>query len=103
MPVLAQLLVGLFGGLVDFFAKFVTKKVALMAAFVAAFVAFSAAFIATVAGIASAIVPSVPTWLSVPLTWAVPSNVTACLSAYVAARAARWVYVANVRVAAMKV
>lgn len=74
MPVLASLLVSLFGGLVGFLAQWVSKKVALVAAAIATFATLTAALFVALGTAISALqlgLPNVPgittaIWLALP-------------------------------------
>lgn len=98
IPFLAGVLGSLFAGLVEFFAKWLTKRVALTAAFIAASLGLFAVFFAVCWSAMQGIVVAAPQELSMALSFIVPSNAPACLSALLTAHVARWVYDWNTRV-----
>lgn len=82
MPLLASLLGGLFGGLADFFARWVTKKVAVGAAALVAFTGITLAMWAAVLsslGLISVAFPASPAVL-VGVWLMVPDNGPLCVS-----------------------
>lgn len=85
MPLLASLLSGLFGALVEFFARYFTKKVALATAAVAAFGALTLALWAAVTVALAGIAYSFPGGSAVAVgVWLmVPDNGPACISAII--------------------
>ena len=91
VPWLAAILGSMFGSLVAFFSKFLAKRVAILAAVIAAVVSLTVTFIVTIDGIMSGIYSAAPGMTAWGLI--LPSNFSTCLSAYVTARVARWVYI----------
>lgn len=98
IPWLAGILGGLFAGLLEFFIKYVGKKTALTAAFVTASLSLFAVLFSACWGLMQGIVYASPPELSTALRFIVPSNAATCLSAYLTAVVARWVYDWNTRV-----
>ena len=85
MPLLASLMVGLFGSLAGFFAKFFAEKVAFALAAVAAFATLTTGMIAA-SGIAlQALLQSFPTGLGTAL--AVRQPLSSCNRTTIAAKA----------------
>ena len=78
--------------LVNFFIKYLTKKLAFGAVATALFLAFTAAFIAALNYLLSSIYVAFPPIMSVAVSWFVPGNASSCLSAYLAALLARFIY-----------
>jgi len=105
MPLLAGFLGALFGGLADFFARWLTRKVAFAAAAVATFTALTAALYAAVAALLVGLVFSFPAgtaaatgvWLAIPDNG--PLCVAACIACDTAVALYRW-NVENLRLAA---
>lgn len=98
MPLLGGLFVGLFGALVDFFVKYVTKKVALMSAALATFLLLTLAFWAAVTAALLGVAVTFPGGDAVAIgVWLmVPDNAPLCLSAIVAVDTAVGLYRWNV-------
>lgn len=89
---LGSLIAGLFPMLVDFFARWVTKKTLMMAAYYAAYSALTAGVFSTVEVSISALSPSLPTNYHLAAGLMLPSNSYACLAAVITAYVVRWVY-----------
>ena len=98
IPWLATILGSLFGGLLTFFAKFLSKKLALTAAFISASIGLFAVFFSAAWALAQGVIAAAPAELSMALSFVVPSNAPACLGAMLTADVARWVYDWNTRV-----
>lgn len=98
IPFLASVLGSLFGGILTFFANYLTKKLALTAAFITASLALFAVFFAVCWSTMQGIIYSSPPELSLALRFIVPSNAPACLSAMLTVSVARWVYDWNTRI-----
>ena len=78
--------------LVEFFAKWMTRKVAIAAAMIAAFVALTGVFYAAIYAVVAGITVLTPPYFSTALGLFLPGNTYACLSAICATYVARWVY-----------
>jgi hypothetical protein len=89
---------GFFTSLVNLFLKYFTKRFALGAAATTTFLIFMAAFILALTTIVNSIAIAMPSSLSLAVSWFIPSNATACVSAYFAALTARFVYDAKTRI-----
>lgn len=98
IPWLATILGALFGGLLTFFAKFLTKRLALTAAFISASLGLFAVFWSAAWALVQGIIGVAPVELSMGLAFIVPSNAPACLGAMLTVDVARWVYDWNTRV-----
>lgn len=98
IPWLASVLGALFGGLLTFFAQFLTKKLALTAAFVTASLGLFGVFFSVIWGLMQGINFAAPPELGMALSFIVPSNAPACLSVILSAHVARWIYDWNTRV-----
>lgn len=85
-------LTGLFSSLATWFGQWFTKKVAMVAAAGATFVALTLAFWGVMVAAIAALSYSMPSWLSSGIGQVIPGNLSACVSALVAARLARAVY-----------
>ena len=98
IPWLASVIGGLFSAVFAYFAQFLTKRLAIVAAVVSVLIAITTAFFAAINGIVSALSVAAPPSVAVAASLVVPSNATACASAYMAALVARWAYQWNVKV-----
>ena len=90
IPWLASVLGSMLSGLVAFFARFMAAKWAMIAAVITALTALTAGLIATMEGLiagVSVVFPGDASWGLL-----VPDNLTACVSAYLTARIAKWFY-----------
>ena len=85
-------LLNIIGAIVPFFLNFFTRKVLIATAAIAAFLAFTAAFIAAISAILASIQVSMPSEMNLAISWFMPSNANACLSAYFSALIARFIY-----------
>lgn len=83
MPILAALIYGLFGGMVGWLAKYLTQRAANMVVLVGVAAAAAGTAWATINAIVSGIIPAMPNGLAVALTWCIPSNFNACISAII--------------------
>ena len=93
MAWLGGLLVSLFGSVLTYFAERLTKKTALIVTALAVFLGLTTAFVFAVKALLLAgMVYGLPGWLGSAAGAIVPSNLPACVAAYVAARLVRWVY-----------
>jgi hypothetical protein len=88
---LGNLLVSLVASIVAYLGLSLSKKTLFATAAITGFIALTTAFIAVVKGLMVAIQYSMPSWIA-PGFYVLPSNVAACLGAYVAARIARSIY-----------
>ena len=98
MPILASLLGSLFFSIVSFLAKFLTKKIAILTAVVLAAVALTSAFFSFVSGLFAGIEYLMPAVIDDALCWLLPANTKACVTAYLSARVAAYVYAWNIRI-----
>lgn len=95
MPLLAGLLVTLFGNLFQWFLKYAGTKVALAAAAITVFAGLTAALMVTITGILTGLNAALPTSLSglaIGIWIAVPDQTAACITAYYSADAAIALY-----------
>lgn len=98
MPLLAGLLVTLFGNMFSWFLKYAGTKVALAAAAITSFAALTTALMVAIAAILSglnAVLPSVMPGLAIGIWVAVPDQTSFCISSYFAADAAIALYCWN--------
>ena len=98
MPILASLLGSLFFSIVSFLARFLTKKIAILTAVVLAAVALTSAFFSFVSGLFAGIEYLMPAVIDDALCWLLPANTKACVTAYLSARVAAYVYAWNIRI-----
>jgi hypothetical protein len=89
---------GFFTNLVNLFLRYFTKRFALGAAALATFLIFLAAFMLALTTIINSLSMAMPNSLTLAMSWFIPSNATACLSAYFAALTAKFVYEMKTRV-----
>lgn len=92
MPLLANLLIALFGGLASFFGKFVAQKIAFRLALVALAAAAFVALLAALVALADGVVLAVPPEFLVPSTWCIPANLSLCIAARLGAELAALAY-----------
>lgn len=85
----------LLGSVVDFFIKISTRKIAGIVLFLAVFVSLTTAFITAINGLYGLIAMSIPYYIQVAMSWILPTNTGTCISVYVSASAAKWVYRKN--------
>lgn len=84
MPILASLLVSLFGALAQFFVTYFTKKVAIGLALVATFGGITAALLIAMRLLISGVAPIIGTGnFAVGLAIAFPANASTCITAIV--------------------
>lgn len=96
IPWLAAVIGSVISGLVSFFGKWFSKRVALTLAAVTAVVAVTAGFIGVIEGLIAAIqyaAPDTAGWFLF-----IPGNFSACLSAIITGKIARWAYEWNVKI-----
>ena len=92
MPLLAGLLLKVFGALLAFFGAYMTKQIAMRVAAIAIFVSLTAALILAIKATILGLSLVVPVAVVEGAAWAMPSNADECLAAYLAAVTIRWVY-----------
>jgi len=92
IPMLAAFIGGLFSGLIEWFAKFFTKKVAFQFAVVASILSITAVFSAVIWGLYAAIEVAAPVGVSCGIGLIVPFNAVPAVSVILSARIIRWVY-----------
>lgn len=92
MPALGALLQKLFGNSAKFFGNMFDSSVALRLAIVAAIVALAATFYAAVNALFAGVSSAMPSVITIPASWIMPTNMEACLSAVLAAHAAAALY-----------
>lgn len=99
MPILAGLMVTLFGSMFQWFLKYATTKIALAAAAISAFAAMTVALLAAgtlaISGL-QFVLPDIP-GLLIGIWVAVPDQTAPCIAAYFAADAAIALYAWNVQ------
>lgn len=92
MPLLANLLIYLFGGIASFLTKYLSKRFLYAGVYVAAVSGLTAtAYLAIRAG-ASAILLAVPPNLYIASTWVVPDNWSECVGALIASEIVMMTY-----------
>ncbi len=97
LPVVATFLGSIFGGILAFFVKFMTKKLAIFSAVLVAITSLTLGFMLVVEGIAAGVVVTFPTDLG-NAAFLLPGNFKSCLAAAVSISVARWVYDWNVKI-----
>lgn len=98
MPLLGTLLSGLFVGIAEFFAKWITRKVAAAAAGIAIFMTITGALYLALAALVTGLVYAFPpsASLATGIWLAVPDNTPAVLAAVLSCDAAVAIYRMNV-------
>lgn len=76
--------VGLFSSLAGFFAQYLTKKLSIGLAAITAFVALTAAFYGAIFALLSGLYVALPATAVQYMSYCIPSNFPACLSAVIA-------------------
>lgn len=99
MQALAVLVGGLFIGLVEWFAKYFSKKLAIMATLITFITVLTATFIGATEALISTVSVNLPSQATVLIGGVMPSNMNECISVVLAARISRFVYEMNVRFA----
>lgn len=102
IPWLAGIIGGLFSAVFGYFTSFLTKRFAVVAAAVAVIVGITTAFFAAIQGLVSGLSIVAPEELSLAAGLVVPTNATACATAYMTALVVRWAYQWNVKIVQYK-
>jgi len=98
MPLLAAFIGSVLFAVIEFFAKWLTKRLAILAAVVVGVTAFTAAFVGAMKALVAGIVIAVPAPVVIGASWVLPYNTQACIAVVLAAHVLRWVYDWNVKV-----
>jgi Family of unknown function (DUF5455) len=91
-PFIIAALIGIFQAAITFFLQFMTRKFAAIAAATVLFVSLTAAMIVALNVIIAGISYATPNEITMAMSWFMPSNITACVSAYYSAVAVKFVY-----------
>ncbi|MDT8385158.1 MAG: DUF5455 family protein [Gammaproteobacteria bacterium] len=102
MPLLAAWMGSLFSGIVGFFSSWLTKRVALVLTGITVIVSLTAAFITAIDALYTAMAVTLPTEIVIGASWFLPTNTSACISAYISAHLLRWAYDWNTKVIQLK-
>lgn len=102
VPWLAGVLGSAFGALFTFFATYITKRFAIVAAAIVIIAALTATLFATLEALAAGLSLYLPPQYLVMVDHFLPDNAMACVTAYLTARIARWVYAWNIRLVQYK-
>lgn len=89
---LANIFLGLVQSLLTILGVSLAKKAVYAATAAAALLALTTAFIAVVKALLYGIVATLPAWAATGAALLLPSNLSACISAILAAKIARWIY-----------
>lgn len=92
MPMLATLVVSLFGSIASFFGLQLAKKTIFATAAIAAGLVLTLAMFAAIQGLLVGIVYIFPPWAGGWFVAVIPSNAVACVGAIISAKLARFVY-----------
>lgn len=98
IPIIAGILGGLFQALFVALGSILTKRLAVVVAAVALIAGITAGFFSLIYGLFEIIAVAAPPMLSLAVQLVVPDNASACISAILTARLARWAYEWNVRI-----
>ncbi len=98
MQILASLLGRLILSIASFLGKFLTMRLAIVGAVVFAAVALTSAFFSFVSGLFAGIEYLMPDEINDAFCWLLPANTKACVTAYLSARVAAYVYGWNIRI-----
>jgi len=91
-PFIIAALIGIFQAAITFFLQFMTRKFAAIAAATVLFVSLTAALIVALNAIIAGISYVMPGAITTAISWFMPSNTAACISAYYSAVAVKFVY-----------
>ena len=92
MSKLFALFRAMFQGQLSFWTNMFEERVALRLAWIAFAVTLITSLYAMVNAIIAGISFAMPNWLGIPATWVVPSNFDECVTAYMSARVAVYVF-----------
>ncbi|AXH77282.1 MAG: minor coat protein [Inoviridae sp.] len=101
LPWLASVLGGLFGGLVNWLAQFVTRKLALLGAALVAITSLTTAFVASMEALILGLGATFP---GVGYAWQlfVPDNFSAVIAVTLSAKTIWWVYQWNIKIVQLR-
>lgn len=91
-PFIIAALIGIFQAAITFFLQFMTRKFAAIAAATVLFVSLTAALVIALNLIIEGLSYAMPSQITMAISWFLPSNVAACISAYYSAVAVKFVY-----------
>jgi len=92
LPWLAGVFTGLFGLLVGFFTKYMTKRIAIAVVGVGVLVTVTTSFMAGMYALTSTITASAPTDIALAMGLFMPANYSACIAACLSAHVLKWAY-----------
>ena len=102
IPWLAGVIGGLFSAVFSYLSAFLTKRFAIVAAAITVIVGITTAFFAAINALVTGLAIVAPAELSIAAGLVVPSNATACATAYITALIVRWAYQWNVKIVQFK-
>lgn len=79
-------------GISGIFGQLALKKIGFAATAISVFIAASGVFLGVLSTLISSIAVVMPDSMTMAVSWFVPDNASACVSAYYSAMLARWVY-----------
>lgn len=82
----------LFQGQLSWFASIFEENIALRLAWITFAISLLVVMYATVNGILAGISYAMPSWITTPASWIVPSNLSACITAYFGAYVAVYIF-----------
>lgn len=97
MPLFASFLGSIFGGLVAFFSKYLTKKLAIFSAVLVAIASLTFSFFLLVETIVSSVTVGFPSDLA-NIGFLIPSNYSSVMAAAISISVSRWVYDWNIKI-----
>lgn len=89
---LANFFVSLTASVLAFFGQTFAKKTLIATAAIAAFLSLTGVFVLTIKALLTGIVYALPPWAASVAGVILPTNFGPCISAYIAAKVARWIY-----------
>ena len=98
IPWLAGVIGAFFVAMFTWLVQFVTKKIALVLAVVSVIALVTTTFFAAIHSVIAALSFVSPPFLSTAVSWVVPDNFTACVSAILTAHLLKWAYAWQVRI-----
>lgn len=92
LPWLVGALIAIFQAAVTFFLQFITRKFAMVAAATVVFVSLTAALVIALNVVITGIAYTMPSSITLAISWFMPSNFITCISAYYSAVTLKYVY-----------
>lgn len=92
IPLLVSAIGSFFAGFFAFFASIVTRQIAVRLLVLGVMATFTTAFLGSMATLSNTITAVSPPFLSMALSWVIPTNFSLCVSAICSVHITRWLY-----------